>query len=156
MFVDDELDPSNVCRDENCDRVDVHRKHLIAKHRPPKPHHRPKTTKPLWLSHDPKALTGAVARATSKAYPTVFTEIVHRVHNDYGSCTERTIYRHLAKLIERGQLIKLDLGLTFAAYIRPRSRLLDSTGAPKDFQALREHVVSEYHPGRMRPETSFA
>lgn len=133
-------DPSEVCRDENCRRADVHRKHLVAERPPPQPHHRP--GKQVWRYSDPRALTGAVARAASKSQPKIFREIVRDVRDDYGQVSERSVHRHINKLVERGQLIKLDLGLTFAAYIRPKSRLL------KNPEALRDFIEGELEYGR--------
>jgi len=71
----------------------------------------------------------------SKSRPVHFAEIVSAVRDDYGSCTERTVYRHIRKLVARGQAVKLDLGLSFAAYIRPKSRLL------RDLESLRDYML---------------
>lgn len=133
-------DPSVICCDENCERTDLHRKHLVAKRPPSEPHHRPKKS-------DPKTLTGAVARAVSRT-PKVFREIVRDVVDDYGKVSpteasaERSIHRHLKKLVERGQIIKLDLGFTFAVYLRPKSRWL------RDPEAIREYIEGEIEYGR--------
>lgn len=135
-------DPSEVCRDENCHRRDLHRPHLVETRPPPTLHHRPNPNKkPLWQRNDPKGLTGAVARAVDKT-PKRFIEIVRDVRDDYGNVTERSVYRHVKKLVERGHLIKLDLGLTFAAYIRPKARLL------KDPEAMRDFIDGEIEYGR--------
>ena len=115
-----EWDPELICRDDDCMISSIHARHPVLKKRQPQVHHRPSTSqKPLWQRDDPKALTGAVARATSKAYPVTVTAILRDVVDDYGPCHERTVYRHIKKLVERGQLIKLDLGLQIHAYIRP-------------------------------------
>jgi hypothetical protein len=138
----DAWDSSEICRDDQCTRRDVHRKHLVAGHAPPKAHHRPDPNKkPLWQRNDPRGLTGAVARATSKT-PKVIAEIIRDVRDDYGSVSDRSIYRHVKKLLERGQLIKVDIGLTFDAYIRPKSRML------KDVEAIRDFIEGEIEWGR--------
>lgn len=140
---DDTWSPSEICVDDACKRIDIHRKHLVMRHEPPRAHHRPDPNKkPLWQRNDPNGLTGAVARATSKSQPKVISEIIRDVRDDYGEVTERSVYRHVKKLVERGHLIKLDLGLTFAAYIRPKSRLLKNPEALKDF------VLGEIEFGR--------
>jgi len=128
----DNLDPEQICRDEACRIVGVHRKHLVAKHAPPKPHHRP-TKKPAWEQHDPKALRGAVARATSKAEPKRFAEIARDVRDDYGNCTDRSIYRHLRRLVERGHIRKFDVDLDCAFYVRPGSRLMTNPEAVREY-----------------------
>lgn len=58
------------------------------------------------------------------------------VRDDYGTVTDRTVYRHVRKLVQEAKLIKLDLGLAFAAYIRPRARLL------ADPEALRDYMLA--------------
>ena len=140
----EESGSGSICRDDNCDRLDVHPPHLVLnKGRKIVPHHRPNgLQRPLWQRDDPRGLTGAVARATSKSYPMLFSHIVRDVRDDYGPCTERTVYRHLRKLVQRGHVIKLDLQLAFAAYIRPRSRLL------ADPEGLRDYMLGtlELHP----------
>lgn len=159
-----EWDYDLICRDERCDRIDLHRKHLIVA-RVAKPHHRPKPiakptakplaakpekldVKPLWRRPSPKALTGAVARATSKSWPTHLAAIARNVADDYGPCCKRTVYRHVKKLVERGHLIKLDLGMDCCAYIRPKSKLLD------DLASLREHM--EHLTGHRMDNDSYA
>lgn len=137
-------DPSEICRDEDCLIVGAHRPHLVAERPPPAPHHRPKKRRPdelmfartPWHQADPRGLRGAVARAVSKT-PKVFHEIVRDVRDDYGNVTERTIHRHLKALTERKQTIKLDLGFTFAVYIRPKSRML------KNIEAIRDYIEGE-------------
>jgi len=136
-------DPSEICRDENCLIVGAHRPHLVAERPPPTPHHRPKKRRPdelsnnaPWRQADPRGLRGAVARAIGKT-PKVFSEIVRDVRDDYGNVTERTVHRHLKALAEKKQMIKLDLGFTFAVYIRPKSRML------KNIEAIREYIEGE-------------
>lgn len=129
-----------ICRDETCSVAGVHtvsfctrstRLDERAHHRPLKP-----GGKPPWKRDDPSGLMNSVARATSKHRPTHFSAIVNEVVNDYGTVSERTVYRYLKKLVERGQVIKLDLRLGFAAYIRPKSKLLN------DLPLIREIMVN--------------
>jgi hypothetical protein len=153
-----DLDPGLVCRDEDCTIVGVHRKHLV-RHRELKPHHRAATgARPLWKKDDPTALTGAVARATSRAFPTHFAAIHRDVQDDYGPCSERSVYRHLAKLVERGHLLKLDLGLPCAAYIRPKSRLLRDVPAIREYMlgVIEIHPTTKDEPGKHTPGPSRA
>lgn len=147
-------DPELICRDDACARTDVHPRHdvpqpIVAppklKKRKPKIHHRPDGSvvalypdpASLGARPAPRALTNAIARATSKSDPRQFGEIVDRVHNDYGSAPRRSIYRYLALLVERSHVIKLDLGFAFAVYIRPGSKLLG------DVEQLRDLILGK-------------
>lgn len=137
-----DLDLELICRDEDCRRLGVHPKHsVLTPGRSIEIHHRPKPgAKPLWERDDPKGLTGAVARASK--YPTHAAWVLRDVRDDYGHVHERTVYRHIARLVARGHLCKLDLSLGYAVYVRPKSRWL------KDLQALREFILGEtdQHP----------
>lgn len=115
------VDAGCICRDENCERLDVHAAHdvpKVKKERPPSP------GRELWKRSAPKALDHAIAKATSKHDVTHFGAILNEVRNDYGDCEERTVYRRLKRFVERGHMVKLDLGLSMAGYIRPKSKLL--------------------------------
>lgn len=147
------FDLSSICRDERCTIVEIHTKHLVQGPREPRPHHRaakirctacpwrgvasfermgcPKCGQPIapvkevqpWESHDERALVRSIACATSKAYPVTFSMIYRDVVNDYGKVDERTVHRHLARLVDRRCLIKHDVRLPFAVYVRPGTRL---------------------------------
>lgn len=153
----DSFDPDAICRDDACGRTDLHPKHFVpralaARHRP-QAHHRPNAAAvplapPKRQNREPgapRALTNAIARATSKSDPRQFSELCDRVRSDYGSAPDRSISRYLARLVERGHVIKLDLGLAFAAYIRPGSRLL---GDPESLRELMLGKITETY-GRM-------
>ncbi len=134
-----EFDPDAICRDENCERLDVHYKHHVQQ--PPCVHHRPSAaTTPLWQRDDPQALAEAVIRACNA--PTHFQAVMRDVQDDYGACCERTVYRYLAKLVRAGELVKAEVDLAFAVYVRPKSRLLG------DLDSLREYMLGlvEMHP----------
>jgi hypothetical protein len=139
MGTSDDWDLESICREDDCNTPGVHPKHPVApplatpiepakpklRERPIQVHHRPDPTKKqLWQRDDPTGLTGSVARATSRTNPVSMVDIVNYVRDDYGPCAERTVYRHVRKLVERQCLVKLDLGLPMAVYIRPKSRLL--------------------------------
>lgn len=136
-----DIDSESICRDDDCIIVEMHHRHRVVA--TPQPHSRADlTVTPPWKRDDPDALAEAVVRACSEAYPKHFSAIARDVRDDYGACTDRTVYRYLRKVIDRGLLIKLDLGLAFAAYIRPKSRLLN------DLDSLRDYMlgVVEMHP----------
>ena len=125
---------AQVCRDEECEIEGVHTLSLCRKNRhggvlqPPV-----KVSKrPAWLKDDPDGLQESVRRAVPKTLPTNFSAIVDKVVNDYGNVTERTVYRHVRKLVERGELLKLNLRLGFAAYARPTSKLVSDLPGMRD------------------------
>jgi len=125
------------CRSEDCEIVELHEAHEITTKR--KPERAASEGRPLWRRSSSKALDRSIANATSRHWPTHFGAILREVENDYGTAEspqalERAVYRHLRKLVERGQIIKLDIGLSMAAYIRPKSKLL------KDLGMIREQM----------------
>lgn len=160
----DEIDPSTICLDEDCDREGIHRKHLVAKRPPPEPHHRP-SRQPLWKQDDPQGLIEALIRTTSGGQPFKIDEIFRGVRDDYGSVSERTVYRYVNRLVDAGLLVKIEskrerrrressnysrhrivakinLGLSFSAYIKPGARLLG------DPEAMREYILGEIEFGK--------
>lgn len=121
-----DFEPGNICRDERCDRNDVHEAHVIETKQ--KKERAPSGGRELWKRSAPKALDHSIMKATSRYKATHFGEILREVRADYGECEERTVYRRMKRLVERGNLIKVDLGLAFAAYLRPKSKLLSDIG----------------------------
>jgi hypothetical protein len=113
----DDFEVDEICRDEDCEIVGVHPKHRRAR-RQPQAHHRPKPDAP-WKRSDRHALLTSIMKSTSGRVPKWFQEIAPDVRDDYGNVTDRTIWRGIKTLVERGHLLKLDLGLAFAAYMRP-------------------------------------
>lgn len=79
--------------------------------------------------------------------PCGFAQIASGVADDYGKVTDRTVWRGIAKLVERGQLIKLDIGLSIAAYIRPLRKRRSQSGRLDDSE-MRDYMLSiiELHP----------
>lgn len=137
-FVD--LDLEDICRDERCDREDLHAKHIVIDDPesdlertwiddPFEPERWStmkidRTTnkqagqhtkqanireipKPPWLRYSVKGLGGAVAGAISATRVKIVSEIHQDVLNNYGSCDERSVYRHLAELVEAGLVIRV-------------------------------------------------
>jgi len=114
-----ELDPSRLCRDDECDRIGIHLAHDVTR----KPERKYKSVSPraVWDRASPKALDHSIALATSKTYPRHFSAILQIVENDYGSCNYRTVARRLKRLVQRGHLLRIDLGQQLYAYLRPGS-----------------------------------
>jgi hypothetical protein len=140
MFEDgDLLDPSLICRDEDCEIDGVHRKHLVQPSKS-RPHHRPKRTgrslKPPWQQDDREGLRMSVERAAANGLPMYPSAIVRDVRDDYGTVHERTVYRYLRNSVLTGRVLKLDLKLPFAVYLSPNSALLH------DLASVREYMVA--------------
>lgn len=170
-----DFDPELVCRDENCDREGVHPRHVKVKGFTPKPHRRPKTTrvrcnacgatrllrrfddpacpcggryvsKPPWQSDDREGLRESVLRAACKPFPVTFQDVLRAVQEDYGRCTERTVYRHLRRVVkDEGKVVKLDVNLGHAAYISPDSRMLRDPTTIKEYLLNRGDEFERYN-----------
>ncbi len=144
-----------ICRDEECTIVGVHTRSICTAGKlngpikiTPHGHLIPKSgARPPWKKDDPKGLTGSVARATSQLRPINLLGIYNAVSNDYGGVSERTIYRHVAKLVARGHIAKIDMG-RFAVYLRPNSKLL------RDPDAIREYVEQNIESDHLTDDAS--
>lgn len=131
-----DFDPESVCRDEDCEFVGLHRKHRLSPQRNRAKQRQSTSPKPPWLRDDPDGLDESINKAVSASYPTHFSAIVRAVRDDYGNVHERTVYRRVAKAVAEGRILKLDLNLTFATYIKPDSKLTED---PDD---LREYMLN--------------
>src|SRR3990172_3495241 len=134
------------CRDENCSRIDLHLVHIVEMiSEQPEP---PSLAKrPPWRSPAPKALDHSIAKATSRTYPRHFDAILHEVEADYGDCNPRTVQRGLRKLVERGHILRIDLGRHLYAYVRPGSKLVN------DIDLLREQIFDLFATSASATET---
>jgi hypothetical protein len=130
----DNVDPSSICRDDNCEKTDLHAAHDVPRRRV-KSGARKKQND--W---DPDGLSETVLKVVCDTeWPLAFSDVKSAVLNDFGSTTDRAIHRHLARLEEKKKIMRLELGLAFAAYIKPSSRFL------KDPDNLREHLQGKSH-----------
>lgn len=138
------IEAGSICRDDRCERKGIHPWHPIDHE--PKPHHRPKSKAP-WKIGDQKSLLGAVMRSTSARVPKWFQEIGPDVRDDYGPISDRSLWRAIETLVKRGHLLKVDIGLAFAAYIRPmgRKRLPGRLDSPEEMRDYMLGIV-EIHP----------
>lgn len=136
-----------ICRDEACDRLEIHLAHDVGKpvvqnttggkvprERGDDDDERSGSARLAWQRSAPKALTRAIARATSRTYPKHYDAILHEVQKDYGACNSRTVQRHLRRLVERGHVLQVDLGKRLFAYLRPGSKMAG------DIDLLREQI----------------
>lgn len=160
------VEADGVCRDEWCPIVELHManddRHGDREKRDeikPRPHHRPRAKAPLapkplhpnyvpWKQADTQGLLNSVMKATNGRVPVWFQEIRDEVRDDYGDVADRTVWRAIKKLVERGALIKLDIGLAFAAYIRPIGKKGRKAGRLDDINEMREYMLGlvECHP----------
>lgn len=76
-----------------------------------------------WKAGYTPALRDSVLSAVSKYEPRTFGMVVSYVENDYGSCCERSVHRHLAALRAEGEIIRLDFEHRIHAYLAAGSRL---------------------------------
>jgi hypothetical protein len=120
-----------ICRDDRCVRLEVHAAHLLTtpEEAPVRPS---RGRRPVWQHPAPRALDHAIAKATSLIYPRHLDAIVQYVHADYGPCTSRAILRRLGRLVERGQILRIDLGRQLYAYLRPGSKLVGDVGLMRE------------------------
>jgi len=135
-------DLSCLCRDEACDRIELHLTHKVAC----KPFREPwsRNQTPKWQRPAPKALDHAIAKATSKTYPRHFGAILQLVEADYGACIERTVHRRLKRLVQRGHILRIDLGRSLYAYLRPGSPMVNDIALMREqcFDAFNSSVPS--------------
>jgi hypothetical protein len=156
-----ELQPrASLCMDDRCDRVEAHPKHEILE-----------TTRDVrrrirelgWRNHPlepvvnfvrldrhaPAALLDSVVLGhVSRWVPKSMSMILADVRHDYGSCEERRLYRSLARLKSKRDIIHVDLSpLANAArigvYLLPGSPLiLDPWTCMEQINDYLEHKAS--------------
>ena len=73
---------------------------------------------------DTVAATPEPAKSISRTYPKPFHVILRDVEEDYGEVNPRTAQRRLKRLVERGHLLRIDLGRRLYAYLRPGSTMV--------------------------------
>lgn len=90
------------------------------------------------------ALDESILRVASDHVPRILMQIVPLVENDYGTIapTEdsamRKLQRHIAKLCERGALLRVEVTKRLWAYILPNARIAT------DVDAMREVILDNY------------
>jgi hypothetical protein len=132
----EDCDLSLICRDENCRRIDLHPVHAVTATCDSEVIST--STREPWKRPAPRALDHAIAKATSKTYPRHFNAILREVEEDYGDCIGRTVARRLARLVKRGHILRIDLGRSLYAYVRPGSKLAN------DIDLVREQVENMF------------
>jgi hypothetical protein len=126
-----------ICRDETCERLDVHttgeacifpskefsklRRKLERKMNTRSRRYQDQP----WRTYSHEGLRESVLKAVSFVEPRNFSSIVAFVENDYGSCCERSIHRHLGVLRATGQIVRMDFHGKIHAYVRTGSKLVN-------------------------------
>lgn len=129
-----------ICRDEACDRVDLHAPHRVRRQAQP-------DAAPV--SHVDAAAPGggyvmdgldeSILRAAQVYEVRSYTQIFAAVRDDYGSCGERRVYRRIAKLIQHRHLARIGSRHdNLTAYVRAGSPLL------KGPFVLHEQIATAY------------
>lgn len=138
-------DPHSICRDERCEIEGAHPKHLIRKVKA-RVHHRPSGE--LFEKPKPSALLEECVERAIGHIPVTVLEVQRDVKDDFGETCERTIYRHLKNLVAMGRIVKLDVGLSFAGYIKPGARMARDRAVVREY--LLEHIdggIRQYTAG---------
>ncbi len=132
------FDLTLICRDESCDCEEIHLVHDVI---PAKKDPKPRSTREPWMLPAPEALDEAIVRAVSDIRPKPFTTIANDVVNDFGSLGEnaksgeRKLHRRIKALVNQGRILRIDIGNTLFAYLRPSSRIAD------DLDYIREVIA---------------
>lgn len=118
----------DVCRDERCAREELHCAHEVDGQEQAEDRQ----------GHADEALIESIARAITPAVPKSSLMLYHDVENDYGSVNKRTFYRYLKRLVERGIVLRIDLGDRLYAYLHPASKMRH------DLDLLHEQIRDSY------------
>lgn len=137
--MDEEL--QNLCRDERCTIKAVHLNHEIIETRMQREQRyeqlgwrrdpleriiRIQERKTSWrAAHCGHALQSAIIHATSRRRVKIFAEVYQNVLDDYGTVTDRSVYRHIDQLLDRGRIVRVSFDGNLSGYLRPRSPLLN-------------------------------
>ena len=130
-FFDVEAD--QICRDEACQELSLHTIDSGACRRR-RPRDKTLNTRSRifaaepWRAYCSDALRDSVYAAVSLCEPRNFSTVLRFVENDYGSCCERSVHRHLVQLRSEGTVVRMDFKGRVHAYLRAGSRLLSDPG----------------------------
>lgn len=78
-------------------------------------------------SRDLSALDDAIVSSVTRYEPKRFAEVLDDVENNYGTISpkretsKRLLHRHLKALAERGRVLRIDVGESLCAYLKPDS-----------------------------------
>lgn len=148
----DWIDPSLICRHEFCDIEGIHAWHEVREKKEPKP----RSVKEPWNLPAPNALDDAIVRAVSDVRPRHFAALLQEVENDFGSLGEnrksgiRRMHRRLKQLVETGRILRVEIGETLFAYLKPTSRVA------RDVVFLREQILESFDSCSTYSESAYA
>lgn len=124
----DATDGAEICRDDRCELVGIH---VAGKHcqrvRSRESQYRTRSRKHAgqpWRAYNYEALHESVYSAVSLVEPRSFSSILATVENDYGTCCDRSVHRHLNSWRQSGEIVRMDFRGRIHAYLRAGSRLL--------------------------------
>lgn len=117
-----------ICRDERCELLGVHVRgdhcvRLRGREALFRTRSRKHATQP-WRAYNYAALHDSVYAAVSLTEPRTFAMILAHVENDYGTCCERSVHRHLSTWRASGEIVRMDFRGRIHAYLRAGSRML--------------------------------
>lgn len=131
------VDPSSICRNEHCTIEGIHVPHDVHEMKEPKP----RSCRAPWKLPAPNALDDSIVRAVSDVRPLNFAAIVNEVENDFGSLGDnrksglRRVHRRIRSLVAVGRILRIEIGQTLFAYLKPTSRIA------KDVSFIREQIL---------------
>lgn len=131
------IDVAILCRDESCDVEGLHLVHEVE----PKRESKPRSCRAPWLLPAPQALDDSIVRSVSDTQPKRFAALVDAVENDFGSLGMnresglRRLHRRIRALVDAGRILRIDLGNTLFAYLKPTSRIAN------DVSFIREAIL---------------
>lgn len=142
-----------VCRDERCELLGVHVQgpsciRLRGREALHRTRSRKHATQP-WRAYNADALRECVRNAVSFVEPRNFSTVLSAVENDYGTCCERSVHRHLGSLRHSGAIVRMDFKGRIHAYLRAGSRLI------RDPQLVLEQII-DLHAGMSFDRDEFA
>lgn len=124
-----EFSPKFICRHDGCEEDELHEpgaRCILRTLRPCRTRSKRHAHQP-WRAQSVDALQDAVFNAVSVAEPRSFQMILHEVRNDYGSCLDRSVHRHLRVLCNEHKIIRLEWRRVYA-YLRNGSKMIAEPG----------------------------
>jgi len=121
-----------VCRDERCEEEGLHAPHEVESRR------RPYHERRLPWGIRQRALDDSIIDVVPAYEVQTFRGIHRAVEDTYGSVNPRTLHRRIARLIDFGQIVRLEIPAeAICAYVRPSSPF---AGAP--VEEWREQAIT--------------
>lgn len=90
-------------------------------------------------STDLSALDDAIVSSVTRYEPKRFADVLDDVENNYGSISpkretsKRLLHRHIKSLAERGRILRVDVGESLCAYLKPDSPIANDPRGILDY-----------------------